>query len=106
MVRAAGDNPDTVDADGNRVLPGFHDPHVHVPEAGINLDLCLLPPGETVEVYAALLADCEAAGIGADDADPQGGILHRDRASGRLTGLLLEDAQQTLCRRWGRSTVR
>ena len=36
----------------------------------------------------------EAAGIGPDDPDPQGGILHRDADSGRLTGLLLEDAQQ------------
>ena len=36
----------------------------------------------------------EAAGIGPDDPDPRGGILHRDADSGRLTGLLLEDAQQ------------
>lgn len=36
----------------------------------------------------------EAAGIGPDDPDPQGGVLHRDVESGRLTGLLLEDAQQ------------
>ena len=36
----------------------------------------------------------EAAGIGPEDPDPQGGVLHRDPTSGRLTGLLLEDAQQ------------
>jgi len=36
----------------------------------------------------------EAAGIGADDPDPQGGVLHRDPDTGRLSGLLLEDAQQ------------
>ncbi|MEZ5342921.1 MAG: amidohydrolase family protein [Acidimicrobiales bacterium] len=36
-----------------------------------------------------------AAGIGPDDPDPQGGVLHRDR-DGRLTGLLLEDAQQAV----------
>jgi hypothetical protein len=36
----------------------------------------------------------EAAGISEDDPDPQGGILHRNPASGELTGLLLEDAQQ------------
>lgn len=35
----------------------------------------------------------EAAGIGLDDPDPQGGVFHRD-ANGELTGLLLEDAQQ------------
>ena len=34
-----------------------------------------------------------AAGIGPDDPDPQGGIFERD-ASGNLTGLLLENAQQ------------
>jgi predicted amidohydrolase YtcJ len=33
-----------------------------------------------------------AAGIDADSPDPLGGVLHRD-SSGRLTGLLLEDAQ-------------
>jgi predicted amidohydrolase YtcJ len=36
----------------------------------------------------------EAAGIGADDPNPQGGVLHRDPTSGELTGLLLENAQQ------------
>lgn len=36
----------------------------------------------------------EAAGIRPDDPDPQGGVLHRDPTTGRLTGLLLEDAQQ------------
>ncbi len=35
-----------------------------------------------------------AAGIGPDTPDPQGGVLQRDPASGRLTGLLLENAQQ------------
>lgn len=36
-----------------------------------------------------------AAGIDDDSDDPQGGVFHRD-AVGRLTGLLLEDAQQRL----------
>ncbi len=36
----------------------------------------------------------DAAGIGADDSDPQGGVLLRDPVSGRLTGLLAENAQQ------------
>ena len=133
------------------VLPGFQDPHVHVPEAGINLDVCFLPARRSLAVYERLAADCaaehagsewvraagpslfelretnelpidvldraipnrpalilddlghaawtntlglEAADIGLGDPDPQGGILHRDPVSGRLTGLLLEDAQQ------------
>lgn len=36
----------------------------------------------------------EAARIDQDTEDPQGGVLHRDPETGRLTGLLLEDAQQ------------
>ena len=151
VLQAAGDDPRVIDVGGNMVLPGFQDPHVHVPEAGINEEQCLLPPGESLETYEALVADCaaerpddtwvraagaslfdlretdelpidvldravpdrpalilddlghaawtnsaglEAAGIAEDDADPQGGILLRDPATGRLTGLLLENAQQ------------
>lgn len=147
---AAGEGAKVVDADGALVLPGFQDPHVHVPEAGLNLDVCVLDDGLTLDEYADLIADCaaedpdspwvraagaslfdlrdgdvsprdvldevvpdrpaivlddlghavwtnsaglDAAGIGEDDPDPQGGVLHRDRA-GRLSGLLLEDAQQ------------
>jgi predicted amidohydrolase YtcJ len=135
------------------VLPGFQDPHLHVPEAGINQGLCLLDPGLTLDDYGELLARCaddqpdsswvraagaslfdlrhsqelpidvldrmipdrpalvlddlghgawtntlglKAAGIGADDPNPQGGVLHRDPVTGRLTGLVLEDAQQAV----------
>lgn len=158
---AAGDDPTVLDVEGATIVPGFQDAHVHVPEAGINTDLCFLPPGLPVGDYEALVIDCaaeenaaeengsdqgagewfraagpslfefresdelpidvldralpdrpavilddlghavwtnskglEAAGIAEDAPDPQGGVLHRDPASGRLTGLLLEDAQQ------------
>ncbi len=151
VIAQAGANPTVIDAAGNMVLPGFQDTHLHVPEAGINENLCLLEPGETIEVYEEALYGCveeqpgstwvraagaslfnlrnadelpidvldrivpdrpalvlddlghaawtnhkglEAAGIGLDDPDPQGGVLHRDPDSGQLTGLLLEDAQQ------------
>lgn len=57
-----------IDARGNMVLPGFQDTHLHVPEAG----------------------------IGPDDPDPQGGIYGRDPETGRLNGLLLENAQQRI----------
>jgi len=147
---AAGEDPTMIDAGGNMVLPGFQDAHVHVPEAGMNAEVCFFPDGLTLTDYEVLAVECaqeqadsgwvraagaslfdlrsteespiavldravpnrpaivldnlghavwtntpglEAAGIGADDPDPQGGVLHRD-ASGRLTGLLLEDAQQ------------
>ena len=146
---AAGDRARVIDAGVSMVLPGFQDVHVHVPEAGINLELCFLPAGLGLDDYAELAAECAdeqpdaewvraagaslnglrdtdespldvldraipdrpalvlddlghavwtnsaglaVAGIGPDDPDPQGGVLHRD-ADGRLTGLLLEDAQ-------------
>lgn len=150
-VRAvAGDGPTEIDAGGNMVLPGFQDAHVHVPEAGVNLEVCFFPDGLSLDEYETLAIECaheqvdsdwvraagaslfdlretdesplavldraipdrpalvldnlghavwtnslglEAAGIDADDRDPQGGVFHRD-ASGALTGLLLEDAQQ------------
>lgn len=151
VLARAGDDPEVIDADGNMVLPGFQDTHVHVPEAGINEGLCFLPADQSLESYEKLAADCateqpgtgwvraagpslfdlrdtdelpidvldraipdrpalilddlghavwtnsrglKAARIGPGDPDPQGGIFHRDRATGRLTGLLLEDAQQ------------
>ena len=150
VFAAAGDNPTIIDGGGNMVVPGFQDAHVHVPEAGINLEVCFMPDGLQLDDYEALAADCaleqpesewvrgagaslfdlrdteespldvldravpdrpavildnlghavwtnslglEAAGIGEDDPDPQGGVFHRDH-NGDLTGLLLEDAQQ------------
>lgn len=41
-------------------------------------------------------AGLTAAGIDQSTPDPQGGVLERDPVTGRLTGLLLEDAQQAL----------
>ncbi|MCP3990186.1 MAG: amidohydrolase [Actinomycetia bacterium] len=150
VLDLAGDEATVVDIGGNLVLPGFQDAHVHVPEAGINLEVCFLPGGLSIDDYEDLAVECaeeqqgsgwvravgaslfdlgdtdespltvldraipgrpaivlddlghavwtnslglEAAGIGPDDLDPQGGVFHRD-PSGNLTGLLLEDAQQ------------
>ncbi len=145
-----GDNFSVIDGGEATVVPGFQDAHVHVPEAGINLEVCYLPRGLEIDDYEALIADCaaadpdaewvraagaslfdlreasespldvvdravpdrpavilddlghavwtnslglQAAGISAEEPDPQGGVLHRD-AAGNLTGLLLEDTQQ------------
>ncbi|MFD6656244.1 amidohydrolase [Streptomyces parvus] len=153
-VRAkAGSGAKVIDARGNMVLPGFQDTHLHVPEAGVNRDLCFMESGSTLAEYEDMAADCaaeqpestwvraagpsifdlldadespidvldraipdrpalilddlghavwtnslglEAAGIGPDDPDPQGGIYGRDPESGRLNGLLLENAQQRI----------
>ena len=151
LLSRFGDTAKIIDADGHMVLPGFQDVHVHVPEAGINQSVCLLPSSRSLNAYAKLIRGCaarqkadhwvraagvslfelrdtdtlpidmldqavpdrpvlilddlghavwtnsaglRAAGIDTHDANPQGGVLHRDRRSGKLTGLLLEDAQQ------------
>ncbi len=48
------------DADGRTVLPGFHDLHLHVPEAGAYEDFCYLPPERSGAAYASLVATCAA----------------------------------------------
>ncbi len=150
VVASAGDAAVVLDAEGAFVLPGFQDPHLHVPEAGLNGQVCFLRPGASLAAYARMVSRCaaeqpgtgwvraagaslfglrgasplpiealdrvvpdrpvlvlddlghaawtnsaglDAAGISADAADPPGGIYERDPASGRLTGLLLENAQ-------------
>lgn len=153
VERSAGPRAKLIDAGGATVMPGFQDTHVHVPEAGINESLCLLPPGEGLEAYAGLVAGCAAeqpgsgwvraagaslfelrgragrlpldalddavpdrpalvlddlghavwvnsaglaeAGVDEDAPDPPGGVLERSSEDGRLTGLLLENAQHT-----------
>ncbi|MEM7091993.1 MAG: amidohydrolase [Actinomycetota bacterium] len=47
-----------IDAAGRFLMPGFHDPHVHIPEAGINELACFFPPGRTLEDYADIAAEC------------------------------------------------
>jgi len=142
-----------VDLAGRMVLPGFHDPHVHVVEAGVNERLCLFPWRRPLAAYEQRIRNCanrqqsrdwvvgagvfvaallegdelpidmldravpdrpvlilddlghgawantmamEAAGYRRDSPDPPGGILHRDAVSGRLTGIVFENAQQKL----------
>jgi predicted amidohydrolase YtcJ len=47
-----------LDAQARMVLPGFIDTHVHVPEAGINESLCLLPANKSIDVYENLIRQC------------------------------------------------
>jgi predicted amidohydrolase YtcJ len=134
------------------VMPGIHDTHAHIPEAGINADVCLLEADLQLDDYAEAIESCiadqdgdswvraagaslfnlrdtsgdlpidvldelvpdrpalilddlghaawtnsmglAAAGIDIDAQDPQGGVYVRDPDTGRMTGLLLENAQQ------------
>ncbi|HJO04120.1 MAG TPA: amidohydrolase [Acidobacteriota bacterium] len=142
-----------IDLDGRMVLPGFHDPHVHVVEGGVNERLCLLPWRRPLATYEQSARNCAnrqqsrdwvvgagvflstllegdelpidvldravpdrpalilddlghgawantlamaAAEYGKRSPDPAGGLLHRDAGSGRLTGIVFENAQQKL----------
>lgn len=147
--KAAEKNARKLNAKGKFIMPGFQDPHIHVPEAGINELQCVIDRGKSVRAYAnrafkcakgdkrqwvrasgpslynllnttelpidvldevipnrpvyilddlghALWANTLAlrlAGIAENDTDPQGGAYHRDERTGRLSGLLLENAQ-------------
>ena len=58
-----------VDARGRAVLPGFVDADVHVPEAGLNEQLCDLEPDLTVTEYVEALDSAfeEQPGLVLDD---------------------------------------
>jgi len=57
---------DVIDAGGRLVLPGFQDAHVHVPEAGLNAELCFFPDGLVLDDYEALAVKCAAEQAGSD----------------------------------------
>ncbi|MEM7396555.1 MAG: amidohydrolase family protein, partial [Verrucomicrobiota bacterium] len=55
-----GQQTSLIDAGGRVVLPGLHDAHLHVIEAGINADLCLLPQFGSAAQYRTALRQCLA----------------------------------------------
>lgn len=81
-----------IDAGGNTILPGFQDPHVHVPEAGINEEVCFLPDGLGLEDYETLLADCADAQPDADWVRAAGASLFDLRATEELPVEVLDRA--------------
>lgn len=60
VADTAGPDARVIEFDGGLVLPGFQDAHLHVPEAGLNLDVCPLDPGLDLKDYEDLLAECAA----------------------------------------------
>lgn len=84
VERAAGPDAELIDAGDATVLPGFQDTHAHVPEAGINESLCLLPPGKGLGAYAKLVAECAAEQQGSEWVRAAGASLFElQGASGR-----------------------
>ncbi len=58
VMARAGKHPRVIDAGGHMVLPGFQDPHLHVPEAGINEAPCFMDPDQTLAEYEKRAAEC------------------------------------------------
>jgi len=152
VFEAAGADADVIDMNGQMILPGFQDAHVHLVEAGVNEALCEFEPFETLDKRLAAVEDCagqtsegwivgsgismvnlldqsdnpielldristdrpililddighgawansaamQAAGYDTMQGDPPGGILLRNRETGKLNGVVLENAQQKL----------
>lgn len=152
VLEAAGEDADVVDMNGQMILPGFQDAHMHLIEAGVNEALCEFEPFDTLDNTLATVKDCAgraeegwvvgsgvsmtnlldqsdnpialldqisadrpililddighgawansaamaAAGYDRMESDPPGGILLRNKETGKLNGVVLENAQQKL----------
>lgn len=58
VLAAAGPDAVVIDLDGQMVLPGFQDAHMHLIEAGVNQILCEFEPFDTLENTLATVEDC------------------------------------------------
>ncbi|OED39654.1 hypothetical protein AB833_14765 [Chromatiales bacterium (ex Bugula neritina AB1)] len=58
LTERYGSDSTIIDLNGQMILPGFQDTHVHVPEAGINESLCLLPATADLSTYETLIKEC------------------------------------------------
>ena len=152
VLETAGKDADIIDLEGQMVLPGFQDAHMHLIEAGVNEALCEFEPFAKLKDTLAGIEDCAdeskgewivgsgvsmtnlldknsnpielldsiskerpililddighgawansaammAAGYDTMKENPPGGILLRDKQTGKLNGVLLENAQQKL----------
>lgn len=85
----AGDDATVLDAAGGMVIPGFQDAHVHVPEAGLNADVCFFPDGLSLDDYEALASECADEQEGAEWVRAAGASLFdlRDTAESPLAVL-------------------
>jgi len=51
VLKVAGEGADQTDMEQSLVMPGFQDPHVHLPEAGINSDMCVFSRETSLATY-------------------------------------------------------
>ena len=86
------DRATLIDAQGAMALPGFQDTHVHVPEAGINESLCLLPADKPLDAYEELIANCAEEQAGDVWVRAAGVSLFNFRDSAELPITLLDRA--------------
>ena len=83
ILSLAGDATTIIDLDEAMMLPGFQDPHLHVLEAGLNENLCLVSDVAEFDEYIDEILDCAdqqpesewVRAAGANMAD----LLHRER---------------------------
>lgn len=81
-----------IDAKARMIMPGFVDTHVHVPEAGINESLCLLPANESLDVYENLIRQCAKTQRGDQWVRAAGASLFNLRNSDELPLTVLDRA--------------
>lgn len=60
VIAAAGPDARVIDLQGQMVLPGFQDAHLHLIEAGVNQILCEFEPFDTLDNTRAAVEDCAA----------------------------------------------
>lgn len=60
VIAAAGPDARVIDLQGQMVLPGFQDAHLHLIEAGVNQILCEFESFDTLDNTRAAVEDCAA----------------------------------------------
>ena len=82
--RYRGSSTQVIDLQGDSVLPGFHDMHVHPMGAGLREKQCMFPQGSNLKIIQDTIAACVAERSPGDwisggqwDASPLGGVPNR-----------------------------
>ncbi|MDM8519861.1 amidohydrolase [Anaerolineales bacterium HSG6] len=84
VLAKVGNNPTIIDLQGQMMLPGFQDPHLHVLEAGLNENLCYVSDDAEFSQYIREVRACAAqqtdrAWVQASGAN-MASLLYRDRS--------------------------